>query len=59
VFDEQLRLHDQFKKKAAPQDLPKYADAVACVMFSVLHKHIRAKVALTVIFFNFHKISNN
>jgi len=25
VFDDQLRLHDRFKKKAAPQDLPKYA----------------------------------
>jgi len=29
VFNDQLRLHDRFKKKAAPQDLPKY-----------VHKHI-------------------
>ena len=25
VFDDQMKLHDRFKKKAAPQDLPKYA----------------------------------
>jgi len=29
VFDEQLRLLDHYKKKAAPQDLPKYA----CFMY--------------------------
>jgi len=40
VFDEQLRLHDRFKKKAAPQDLPKYADYAANVMSSLLHKHL-------------------
>jgi len=31
VFNDQLKLHDHFKKKAAPQDLPKYACSVEFV----------------------------
>ena len=44
VFDEQLRLHDRYKKKAAPQELPKYARPITSVMFSLLHKYIALAV---------------
>jgi len=63
VFDDQLRLHDRFKKKAAPQDLPKYAYAVmlltnfVSILYAVCtkHRHTRDKIALTASSCRIHK----
>jgi len=41
VFDEQLKLHDRFKKKAAPQDLPKYIHltcSVCLYIYNTMHR---------------------